>query len=91
MRNNSQRIGLLALLLSVVFLAAQFHFCTDLNSGPSGSHICPVCSTAGAAVTPHSLSIGIVPVANRLVISEVIRAISTVLPRAVSTRAPPAL
>jgi len=32
------------MLLALVFLGAQLHFCTDLTSAPS--HFCPVCSTA---------------------------------------------
>lgn len=92
MPNNSQRIGLLALLLSVVFLAVQFHFCADLTSGPSSSsHICPLCSTGSSAVAPQSPSIAVDPIANRLVVPELIRVVSATLPRAVSPRAPPAL
>jgi hypothetical protein len=92
MPNNSQRIRLLALLLSVAFLAAQFHFCADLTSGPSSSsHFCPLCSTASSAVAPQSPSIAIVPVTNRLVVPELILVVSSALPRAISPRAPPAL
>jgi hypothetical protein len=91
MLNNSRRIRLLALFLSAAFLAAQFHFCADMTASPSGSHICPLCSTASSAVAPQSPSIAIVPMANRLAIIRVIMVASAPLPRAVSPRAPPAV
>jgi hypothetical protein len=85
------RYQLVAVLLGIIFLGAQFHFCADLTSSPSDSHVCPVCSAASSAVAPQSPSIAIVPVTNRLVVPEVILAVSAVLPRAISPRAPPAL
>lgn len=91
MQARAQRIRILALLLGVVFLGAQFHFCTDLNSTPSASHICPVCSTAGFAIATHSPSIDIVPITNRLEIASAVISISSTFPRATSPRAPPAL
>jgi hypothetical protein len=77
-------------LLGVIFLGAQFHFCTDWTAAPSASHICPVCSTAGFAVATHSLSIAIVPVANRIELVSAVFFVSPVFPRAISPRAPPA-
>jgi hypothetical protein len=88
-RTNSIRV--LALFLGVIFLAAQFHFCTDLTATPSASHICPVCSTAGSAVATHSPGIAIAPVANRLEIVLAVLSVSSAVPRATSPRAPPAL
>jgi hypothetical protein len=42
MLGKTQRIRILALLLGMVFLGAQFHFCADLTATPSASHIIAV-------------------------------------------------
>ncbi len=91
MQAKTHRIRILALLLGVIFLAAQLHFCADLTAAPSASHICPLCSTAGSVVARPSPSIAIVPVTNRLEIAPVVISLSPGVPRAVSPRAPPAL
>jgi hypothetical protein len=78
-------------LLGVIFLAAQFHFCADLNSGPSGSHPCQLCSTAGSAVTTETLDLAVVPVVDRLEVFVTILSPSVEVPRTTSPRAPPAL
>jgi hypothetical protein len=90
MQCRAQRIRILALLLGVIFLGAQFHFCTDLTATPSASHICPVCSTAGSAVATHSPVIAIIPVNNPLEIVPAVLSGSSAVPRATSPRAPPA-
>jgi hypothetical protein len=81
----------LALLLGVVFLTAQFHFCADLTSDPTSSHTCPFCTAAGSAMVAQSPSVVIVPVTNRLENRAVVFLISTAIPRATSPRAPPSL
>ncbi|HEY6267658.1 MAG TPA: hypothetical protein VIX11_05125 [Candidatus Acidoferrum sp.] len=91
MQNATQRIRILALLLGVIFLGAQFHFCADLTATPSASHICPVCSTAGSVVATQSPVIAIVPVTNRLEVAPTIVSVSSAAPRAPSPRAPPVL
>jgi hypothetical protein len=91
MQGRRKSIRILALFLGVIFLGAQFHFCTDLTATPSASHICPVCSTAGSAIATHSPGIAIVPVNNPLEIVAAILAVSSAVPRATSPRAPPAL
>ncbi len=91
MQAKTKRIRILALLLGIIFLGAQFHFCTDLTAAPSASHICPVCSTAASAVATHSLSIALVPVANRLEVAPLLVSVSSAVSRAISPRAPPAL
>jgi hypothetical protein len=91
MQSKTQRIRILALLLGVIFLGAQFHFCTDLTATPSASHICPVCSTAGSVVATQSPVISVVPVTNRLEVAPTLVSISSAVPRATSPRAPPAL
>jgi len=87
---KSQRIGVLALLLAVVFLGAQFHFCADLTATPSASHICPVCSAVGSVVATQAPSIAIVPVTVRLEVAPLVVPVSPEVPRATSPRAPPA-
>src|ERR1700732_4173125 len=91
MQASAQRIRILALLLGVIFLGAQFHFCSDLTTAPSASHICPVCSTAGSVVATQSPVIGIVPVTNRLEVAPLIVSVASAVPCATSPRAPPAL
>ena len=91
MQAKTKRIRILALLLGVIFLGAQFHFCTDLTSTPSASHICPVCSTAATVVATQSPVIAIVPVTNRLEVAPLLVPASSAVPRATSPRSPPAL
>lgn len=86
---RSRYIGILALLLSVIFVGAQFHFCTEPTATPTASHICPICSAAGSAVATRSPSIHVVPATNRLEIVRPIAAISSPFKRATSWRAPP--
>jgi hypothetical protein len=77
----------LMLLLGVVFLAGQFHFCAD----PSATHICPFCATAGSAILTPTPSINLIPVLQRLEIAAVAFEISFDTPRTATPRAPPAL
>jgi hypothetical protein len=79
-----------ALLLGIMFLAAQFHLCADLNSGPNGSHPCQLCSTAGAAVTTHTLHLAVVPVVDRLEVFATTLFPLVEVSRTTSPRAPPA-
>ncbi|MGC1482262.1 MAG: hypothetical protein WA789_00580 [Candidatus Acidiferrum sp.] len=75
----------------MIFLAAQFHYCADLNSGPGGSHPCQLCSTAASVVTTQTLHLAIVPVVDRLEVFVAIVSPSVELHRITSPRAPPAL
>jgi hypothetical protein len=88
---NPNRTRVCALLLGIIFLAAQFHFCADLNSGPAGSHPCQLCSTAGTAITTHTLHLAVVPVVNRLEVFVKTLSPSVEVSRTTSPRAPPAL
>jgi len=90
-QTTTPRIRFLALLLGVIFLGAQFHFCNDLTTTPSVSHICPVCSTAGSVVATQSPVIAIVPATNRLEVAPAVISVSSAVPRATSPRAPPIL
>ena len=86
---HSKRFHFLALLLGVVFLAAQLHCCVDLNSRTLDSHVCPICSAAGAAIATPSLTIATVPAINRLEVFVVTATVPVVVPRNVGPRAPP--
>jgi hypothetical protein len=90
MQSKIQRIRILALLVGVIFLGAQFHFCNDLTSTPSASHVCPVCSTAGSVVATSSPRIAIVPVMDRLEVAPLAVSLTSAVARATSPRAPPA-
>jgi hypothetical protein len=91
MQAKTQRIRILALLLGIVFLGAQFHFCADLTAAPSASHICPICSTVGSVVATQTPSIAIVPVMNRLEAAPMVVLVFSAVPRGTSPRAPPTL
>lgn len=80
-----------ALLLGIIFLIALFHFCDDLNAGPSGPHPCPYCSTADSVIATPTLDLGVDPVVNRLEVFVKIPSPSLEVLRSTSTRAPPAL
>lgn len=86
---HSKSVHFLALLLGVVFLAAQLHCCVDLNSRTLDSHVCPICSAAGAAIATPSLTIAMVPAINRLEVFVVTATVPVVVPRNVGPRAPP--
>jgi len=90
MQAKSHRIRILVLLFGVFFLGAQFHFCTDLTTTPSASHICPVCSTTGSIVAAQSANFAFVPVTNRREVAPLVVLVSSAVPRTTSPRAPPA-
>ena len=91
MPNSRRNLGLLALLFALVFLGAQLHYCADLTSAPSGTHICPVCSAVGAAVVTPAPSITVVSQVRPLEVFAHAVASSPEIPRATSPRAPPAI
>src|SRR5436189_3160359 len=91
MQAKARHIRILALLLGVIFLGAQFHYCCDLTAAPSASHICPVCSTAASVVATQSPVIAIVPVTNQLEVAPLLVSVSSAVSRAISPRAPPVL
>jgi hypothetical protein len=84
-------VRLLALVLAVAFLGVHFHYCADLGVGPKGSHICPLCSTTGSAVTAIAPSIAIAPLTDRLPVRLIFVAVSFEIRLTVSSRAPPAV
>lgn len=80
-----------ALLLGVLFLGAQLHFCADFAPGPTGTHLCPVCSAAVSAAVPSTPVISLVPTAARLERLAAVEVSFTDFSLHVSPRAPPAL
>jgi hypothetical protein len=91
MPGKTQHLRILALILAVIFLGAQFHYCADVTSSATGSHICPLCSTAGSVIAQQAASLPITPVVNRLEVVAVTDTLFLALPRATSPRAPPSL
>jgi len=87
----TRRIQLFALLLGIVFLVAQFHLCADLTPNTLGSHNCPFCVAAAAAVVTQLPSITLVPILDRLETRIVSCNVSSEASRATSPRAPPSL
>jgi len=89
MPNRHNALG--ALLLALVFLLAQFHFCADLSSGSNTTHACPFCSTVSAAIATDVPILEIGLAATRLnIAAPQIETATTVAP-CISPRAPPAL
>jgi hypothetical protein len=81
----------LAVLLGIVFLAAQLHCCVDLNSRTIDSHVCPICSTAGTAIATPSLAMAMVLAINRLEVFGIAATLAVVILKNVAPRAPPAV
>jgi hypothetical protein len=91
MLSASNKVRIFALLLGLIFLAAQFHFCTDLSTRNSNGHFCPFCSTAGAAVANHVPLLGLAPATVRLEVRQAHTPASSEVSLSISPRAPPAL
>jgi hypothetical protein len=89
MHHRTPRIAVFALLMAVVFLGAQFHFCTDLSAAPASWHFCPVCSATTSAMATEALLLTVAPVSNRLESPAARLALSIDIPQAISPRAPP--
>jgi hypothetical protein len=80
-----------ALFLGILFLAAQFHFCSDLASDPNSLHECPLCTVAGSAVLASAPAILVMPAVSRLELPSAALETSHAFYRAISPRAPPAV
>ncbi len=90
MREKRANTRIFALLLAVLFLGAQLHFCADFTPAPSGTHLCPVCSAAISAAVSSSPAIALVPLVNRLETVAAMEFLPMGFRQAVSSRAPPA-
>jgi hypothetical protein len=92
MQRKPLSFTILVLLVAFGFLAAQFHFCADLTAGPSSSHLCPLCSTAGSAIVSPPLHVAApISVAKPLEALAIAFAVSAELSPSLSPRAPPSL
>jgi len=90
MPGKAKRVYFLALLLVAVVVAAQLHCCVELNSSTLDSHVCPICSSAGAAIAPSAMNMAMVPAMHRLEVSATTAMVCVVVLRNTSPRAPPA-
>lgn len=89
MGSRSKLACLLAALLASVLFGAQLHCCLDLSSQTIDSHVCPICSVAGAAIVTSALTMEMAPAINRLVDFSVPVVVSAEVPRDIAPRAPP--
>src|ERR1035438_5525992 len=90
MFQHSHRLAFLAVILGIILLGAQLHFCADQGL-PSSSHPCPLCSTA-ASVVPNPLpSIAVGHVVDRLEVIPVFVFASKSFPLLIAPRGPPAV
>ena len=69
MRRSDQKFCISVLLLALVFVVAQFHFCGDFAAANTSSHVCQVCATAGHAVLAPTLLAELTPAVCRLEVS----------------------
>ncbi len=83
------RIRCFALLIGIIVLAAQFHFCADLTSNPNDAYKCPLCIGASSAVITLPQGITIVPTMDRVERWASAGKISAHESRGKSPRAPP--
>jgi hypothetical protein len=91
MQNKRANLRFFALLLAILFLGAQFHFCADFTPGPTGTHLYPVCSAAVSVIAASVPVISLDPVVNRLESVTTTEYLPFVFHPLVSPRAPPAL
>jgi len=91
MLQTNSKIRTCALLLGLVFLAAQFHFCADLTSANSASHFCPFCATAGAAIAASIPTIGLAPANTPVELAPGQFSVCAAVWFSISPRAPPSL
>ena len=87
---SSKQVYVLALLLAVVFLAAQLHCCVDLNARIMDTHVCPVCHTLGAAIATCAVLIAMAGAIQRLELFVSLQPLLLVIFRNITPRAPPA-
>jgi len=90
MLHRAGKLSVCALLLGLVFLAAQFHFCADLASANGTSHFCPFCATAGAAIAASAPAIGLAPAIAPVEGTPTHTLVSTDAWFSIAPRAPPA-
>lgn len=85
------RLRLVAVLVGIIFLGAQFHFCAEFQPGPCASHVCPVCTTALWAIPASAVTMPTAAALGRIEVSRWPASLLTRIPHAISPRAPPVL
>ena len=88
---RTHKLQILALVVAILFIGAQFHLCADLTSNSSGSHICPLCYATSSVVTPELPVIALVSVETPFIGDPAPRVISSQLPHAACPRASPSV
>jgi len=91
MRGSNSVIRLGCLLLVLVFVGAQLHFCADFAPNGSGSHVCQLCATAGHAVAVQAVVAVFSLATTRLEAPSQNGDLAAVSFRLTSPRAPPSL
>ena len=90
MPKTAKYLPLLAIALVLIFVVAQFHYCADLDTSPSGSHLCPVCAAATTIIVAQPPAVPLAHTSNRLVACAESRFVVAPLPRELASRPPPA-
>ena len=91
MLRNTAKLRLCVVLIGLVFLAAQFHLCTELTSANGTSHFCPYCATTGAAIAPSAPSLVLAPANAFVEFAPKLVPASTDICFSIAPRAPPSL
>jgi hypothetical protein len=81
----------IGLLLLTLFLGAQIHFLSDLDSGQVGTHLCPICSVLSFAILLGLPILCSLPVLGRAEPAPPLVLVTQGIFRSKSPRAPPAL
>lgn len=87
-RKNGRLIGLVLLM---VFLGAQIHFLSEVDSGQVGAHLCPICSVLSFAILLALPILCSLPVMGRAEQTPSFVLVTQGISRSTSPRAPPAL
>ena len=80
---------IIGLLLLILFIGAQVHILSDLDSGQS--HLCPICSVLSFAILLALPVLCSLPVLCRAEFRNQVAIASLVVSRSISPRAPPCL
>ena len=83
-----RRVRILAVILAMFFVGAQFHYCTDLAPG-SSSHNCPLCAASSSVIAPPPLTLTVQPLTSDLEVLILVPDTSVDVFSATSPRAPP--
>ena len=91
MPENRSGACLTGLLLALLFLFAQFHFCEGMSFDASSRHLCPACSSLNSAITLFSPVLSPLSVLSGILLLDPAPAPLLNSFRRISPRAPPAL